>query len=918
MPADALVPRFRLLAFVLLVAVLLAIPPLAGLPVRGLANAAAPRGPAHASLSLPNVGSATSSTISPPQSTLPSSIQAPLSRATGTSMFKPIGGAAAPPSHSATPAPPAAAKTVPYEWSSAFVGYSPTDPASLLFGEGTGVASDNARDETVWFGGLATGGLSNVTFEYWWYFNRTNIFNSSEVVNYTSSPTSPSARTNLSFATYQAGGVALLFGGLTNLRTQATANDTWLFNFTRDRWTNVTVPGGPPPREEAAFAVDQKDGIALLFGGIAPSFTSHGSNGSVIWRDTWEFSFATNRWTELFPVVVPSGRFGASMVWDAGNDQFLLVGGCAFSCTMDAWAFKPGATNWTPIAETGQIPPPRAGASFAWDPGSGNAVLYGGMSFDASGNIVVYGDSYRFLPSGAWSSITPSAPGPAPLYKPPPLFDAATTWTNFNDCNVMWVVGGNPSLTGIPQLVYVIQPTNDTPFFQCWWWWQEPAPPPQPPPPCSHISELVVSVESSADRSPISGAIVSIRGQCLPSIGWTGPDGAVQFTIPTPDNLSLNVSANNFHGNLTWYNYTYTNTSSNTSGTLVRYLLVFLVPFPRVNVQVLGDNGGIFLTPVPYAAVALYNSSVIAVTDLHGWGNSSAVSAFNRTAPVSASADNYSSNWKTIKIPYTGVVNTTIIILKAGTLTVKVLDLRTGKPIVRAFGTVTRLDPGLPAPFRFSTDSDGLFSRQVPLGNYSASAGAFGYLPNASGGRAYIPWVHNATITIHLLLDYGTNASVRLVDARTGSPISPGLVTYGEARPVPTNGRGWGNGTNLGPPGPAKIIGSADGYAPNSTLVVFGFDTTLAPITLRLTPLCPGAACPPITGYGGNGISPLLPAGGAALVILLLAPAILVVAGAFYAFGNAARRSQQTAAFRSGILGRADQGERAEFSPTEA
>ncbi|HUI38964.1 MAG TPA: hypothetical protein VLY85_04965 [Thermoplasmata archaeon] len=794
---------------------------------------------------------------------------------------------------SSAPAPAAAAKKPPnYSWSSAYIGYSNSDPASLLFGEGTGSVSDNALDEVVWFGGLATGGLSNVTLIYNWWYNTTNLFNSSEGWNYTTSPTSPSARTNMSFGAYQTGQVALLFGGLTNLRTQRTANDTWLYYFPSDTWVNVTRPGGPPPREGAAFAVDQKDGIGLLFGGIAPSFTSHGSTGAVIWRDTWVFSFATDRWTEIATPVSPSERFGASMVWDSVDDEFLLVGGCSLACTMDAWSFDPATLNWSELPETGHVPPARAFASFAWDPGAGLAVLYGGLTFDGNGNALAYSDSYRFLPTGEWQAMTPASAGPPPLYQPGALYDASTTWSNFPDCDVMWIMGGNPSLSAVPYIAYVIQPSNDSPDIQCWWWWAEIQGPPGNVTPCSHTSELIVTIEDVSSRIPIPQAIITISGECLPAIGITNPAGSFEFTLVTPDNITLNVSAAGYHGNRTWYNYTYTNTTQNTSGTLVRYLLIYLEAYPHLNVQVVGNNGGVFLTPVPYAPVSIANSTVVAVTGLTGWGNASGIVQFNQTVTVSATATNYSSSWKLVRIPYTGEVNTTLIIQKAGYLTVRILDARHGGPIEGAKGEITRLDPGLPAPFSFLTPGNGTYTVQLPLGNYSATATAKGYLPNTTGAMAYLPWVHNSTITLQLTLDYGTNASVRLRDADTGAPIFGGAVTFGESSPYATDSQGWANATNLGPPGPAKVIGAASGYASNSTFIQLRYDWTVPPITLNLTPLCPGAACPPRVISGGSGVSPLLPAGGSALSVILAAPIFLLIAGVIYVLTTSARRAR--------------------------
>ncbi|MCI4357751.1 MAG: hypothetical protein L3J95_05250 [Thermoplasmata archaeon] len=776
-----------------------------------------------------------------------------------------------------------------YDWSSAYIFYGPPPPsADLLLGEGAGLVTDNALNRTVMFGGLGRGGLSNVTWIYGYAYNASAPENSVEYGGFTNSTSFPSSRTNASFGVDQADGVAVLFGGLTSLQDQTTGNDTWLYYFANDTWVNITRPNGPPPREEAAFSVDQKDGVGLLFGGIAPAYTSRGSTGTVIWKDTWEFSFATSRWTEITSSTTPTDRFGASMVWDSVSNEFLLVGGCSFSCSMDAWGFAPGTGTWSSISESGDTPPARAGASFAWDPGGGQAILYGGYSFDPNGSQLVYSDAYEFLSSGQWIRFLPSAPGPPPLYQPGPIFDASTTWSNFPGCNAMWIMGGNPSLQGPPQFVYVIQPTNDTPAWQCWSFLNQVQGPPGAPPPCSRQSQLVVTVESSVGSAPIPNAIVEISGQCLPATQRTGLDGSTQFTTNTPDNISINVSAANFHGHQLNYNYTYTNTSANTSHELIRYVLVTLVPYPSLNVQVFGNTGATFYVPVPGASVTIDNFTVVAVTGRSGWGNDSAVAQFNQTAIVSASATNYSTSWKSVFIPYAGELNVTLVLLRAGALTVSVRDSRSGVPIPGATGVVTRIDPGLPAPFHYVTNSLGQYTTQLRMGNYSANAAAIGYLTNVSGGYAFLPWITGATITIRLEPAYGTNESVRLVDSISGAAIAGGTVTFGEYRPIRTNAAGWANGTDLLPPGRALVLGLATGYLPNSTIVVLGYNTVLPPVTLRLHPSCL-TGCPLGGNGAGAGGSPFLPVGGSALLLLLTAPAILVIIGTLYALAIGAR-----------------------------
>jgi hypothetical protein len=827
-----------------------------------------------------------SSTLSAPPSAHAATQQADATR---------FGGYGAAPRAGAGAAGPAATKSkgAGYDWSSAYILYGPPPPSpNLMLGEGAGLVADNARDEMVWFGGLGSAGLSNVTFEYEWYYNATDPYNSSENSSFTASPTSPSARTNASFGAYQTGQEALLFGGLTDLKSQRTGNDSWLYYFGNDTWRNISAAGAPPPREEAAFAVDQKDGIALLFGGIAPQYSSRGVTGTVIWGDTWEFRFSTDTWTEINSSLGPTGRFGASMVWDPVAAQFLLYGGCSFSCDSDTWLFSPANGTWKVVDSTGAVPAARAGASFAWDPGSKRAVLFGGFSAAAGGGTIIYGDTYEVNATGQWSAANPEASGTAPIYQAGPLFDASTTWANFPGCDAMWVVGGNPSLIGPPEFVYVIQPTNDTPVWQCWSFLSEPVGPPQAPPPCSRQSFLVIDVENLANHTPIPNALVHISGQCLPATAMTGPTGSVQFTTNTPDNITINVTATFFHGNVTWYNYTYTNTTANTSGTLTRYVLVYLAPFPTVDVQVLGINGGPRYVSVEGADVYLDNSTLIAITGTDGWGNSTPQPEYNQTIDVSASAYLWSTSWKNVYLPYTGAINVTLIILQAGLLHISVVDSKTGQPIPGATGIVTHDDPGLPSPFNYTTNTLGNYTARLPAGNYSATAQALGFLANRTGNKTFLPWVVNVTIVIHLDPELGTNESVRLLNSVTLAPIAGGFVIFGGDAPNITDAAGWYNGSDLLPPGTMLVLGRAAGYLPNSTTIPISYNTVLPPLTLRLKPTCEGGSCPGPNAAGGAAGSPFFPAGGSALVFLLGAPAFLAIIGAGYAIGVSARRSR--------------------------
>jgi hypothetical protein len=214
---------------------------------------------------------------------------------------------------------------------------------------------------------------------------------------------------------------------------------------------------------------------------------------------------------------------------------------------------------------------------------------------------------------------------------------------------------------------------------------------------------------------------------------------------------------------------------------------------------------------------------------------------------------------------------------------------------------VTHLDPGLPAPFGFTTDASGKFSRLLVAGNYSVAAWASGYL-NGTTASGDIKWVSNLTLTLKLTPNEGTNASVRLVDSQTGEPIAYGTVSFGDVRVAHTNAQGWANVTDLLPPGPMRVTGSASGYRSNNTTVVLRYNYVLPPVVMKLQCLACVVGGP--GGSGGLAASPFLPTSGAGLLLLLIAPALLAVGGAVYVIAATARRrpSEGGAPGRSGRL----------------
>jgi hypothetical protein len=177
--------------------------------------------------------------------------------------------------------------------------------------------------------------------------------------------------------------------------------DAYTWVFAHGHWTNVTDPSDEPPaRHSASVDYDANMRGVLLFGGT-------GASG--VLGDTWLFQ--GGRWTNLtFVDQGPSPREGAAMAFDPAPEEngSVLFGGCvpAFLsqvCTNDTWVWQSWA-GWVPLPTS--IAPPSVGfAQVAYDPVSGDIVLFGGCS--GSFCFGISGQTW-LLYSGQWWAAYPS------------------------------------------------------------------------------------------------------------------------------------------------------------------------------------------------------------------------------------------------------------------------------------------------------------------------------------------------------------------------------------------------------------------------------------------------------------------------------------------------------------------------------
>lgn len=771
------------------------------------------------------------------------------------------------PPHPVAPAPGGVPSLV---WGMAYIVYGPGDDTTHVFGEGAGMVAYDPGWNLTLFGGEGSGGLTNATSNY---NSTTGEFT---WVHY---DPSPSARANFSFATVPSKGFAVLFGGLTNLTTQSTSNETWLYWFGNQSWENVSHARAPPARESAGFAVNDSGSVGLLEGGWSPRASVGNSTATVFWNDTWQLNLTSFDWTELRPGSAPPPLMGSGLVYDTAASRFDLFGGCTVQCSNALWVYGGSPGRWTPVAQVGAVPSPRAAAAFAYDALDSVDLLFGGFVWGTNGPTAL-GDTFSFDPgAGRWTELT-SANGPGPR------FDAPSTWAQYPGCTGLNVVGGSPSLAAPPTNASVLEPLA-APGYNCW---------PDlytgvggPPPPACSITGTPVDLEVSNALTGVglANASVDLLGHCVDRTVVTNAAGYANISLPSPDTVNFSTVPPGFHPG---------RVGALIAPNVTNHVLLSVDPLPGLRVRSFGIGETGAASPLYNVSVALNGSVILGRTNAAGYLNVSRLSLGTGSLALAGSLANHSTDATNVTIPYTGDAYANLSLLDPGPVSIDVVDAISGVGISGATGRLVPFGAATPYPVPFTTGPNGsYFDPALAAGNFSVSVSAAGFL-SATLPLSH-PWARLSVLIVPLAAEVGTNLSVLLLNARTGGPIAGGTVVVGNAsvRSVATSSAdGWANLSDLLPPGLTAVLASASGFASNLTYVTLGFHYVIPRYVVELTPSssCLSVACPPpATQSVGSGPFGFLPGGAlAGRVLLVVAPAVVLAMALAYLLLPARRR----------------------------
>ena len=240
-------------------------------------------------------------------------------------------------------------------------------------------------------------------------------------------------------------------------------------------WTVSTPTSSPLPRATSSEAWDPATGQLILFGGGA---CSGGGGGCTVTNDTWSWTGTT--WTELTPSTSPPPLAEGSLAYDPASGQLVLFGGIdsggnSLSAT---WVWT--GTNWISQSPASS-PPARHGATLGYDPSTDQLILFGGS--DTSGITP--------MPSNTWAWDGTNWTQLAPSTSPPPLYAATMDWDSSTGQLILFGGTTNGTYDG----------TNET-----WTWtgsnWDELTPASSPP----------ARLRASMAMDPVTGQLLLFGG----------------------------------------------------------------------------------------------------------------------------------------------------------------------------------------------------------------------------------------------------------------------------------------------------------------------------------------------------------------------------------------------------------------------
>lgn len=199
------------------------------------------------------------------------------------------------------------------------------------------------------------------------------------------------------------GGAALAFDAQTGVdllfggcNALTCSNSTWIWD--GHRWLNESGAYSPPQLGYTGSAYDPSRTRVVLFGGAGEQGSGPAQSSTWTWNQ---------RWTRLSTASSPPGRRFASVAFDPRTGQLLMFGGDDDAGRPLSGTWVLNGERWTRLSPI-TSPSPRTAAAMAWDQLRGELILYGGSNGSRR-----LGDTWAWDGTN-WSLVhSAQTPGPA-------------------------------------------------------------------------------------------------------------------------------------------------------------------------------------------------------------------------------------------------------------------------------------------------------------------------------------------------------------------------------------------------------------------------------------------------------------------------------------------------------------------------
>lgn len=182
--------------------------------------------------------------------------------------------------------------------------------------------------------------------------------------------------------------------------------DTWAYQFDTSEWEKMKPMESPSGSCGHTTVYDSESDRIVLFGGFKCTSTSN-----PFYNDTWVYDFNADAWTEMRPSVSPPARIYHGMAYDSESDRAIIWGGRPHQEAEDTavWAYDYNSNTWTVLEATTGPTLRFAYPAMVYHPELDRVIVFGGVILDStgsSGTLIDQTWAYDF-DTNAWMLLEP-------------------------------------------------------------------------------------------------------------------------------------------------------------------------------------------------------------------------------------------------------------------------------------------------------------------------------------------------------------------------------------------------------------------------------------------------------------------------------------------------------------------------------